>query len=150
MSESSGVLPVRPVLVRDRDGHARAFVKAVTWRITGSIDTFIWSLLVTHKPVSAGAIASLETVTKILLFYVHERLWRLIHVAPDSHLRSLAKALSWRVVGSLDTFILSLIVTGDAKLAISIASIDAISKIGLFYVHERIWRRVAWGRLEAA
>jgi uncharacterized membrane protein len=150
MSQSSGVLEHRPVVMRDRVGHARAFVKAVTWRITGTIDTFIWSLLVTHKPVSAGAIASMETFTKIFLFYIHERLWRLIRVAPDSHLRSLAKAVSWRLVGSTDTFILSMIVTGDAKLAISIASIEAVSKIALFYVHERVWRRIAWGRLEAA
>jgi uncharacterized membrane protein len=128
--------------------HARALAKATTWRIVGTLDTFLWSWLVTGHPMAAGAIASLETFTKILLFYLHERAWRLFRWAPDSHLRSFVKAVSWRVVGSLDTFTLSLIVTGNARYAISIASAEAITKIALYYAHERAWRAVAWGRLD--
>ena len=41
------------------------------------------------------------------------------------------------------------IVTGNTSYAISIASAEAVTKIVLYYVHERIWRRVAWGRMEA-
>ena len=126
--------------------HARAIVKATTWRIIGTLDTFLWSWLVTGHPMAAGAIASLETFTKIALFYVHERLWRLIVWAPNSHLRSLAKAVTWRVVGSADTFVLSWLVTGNAKYAISIASIEAVTKIFLYYLHERVWNRIRWGK----
>ena len=132
------------------DSHARALVKGVTWRVIGTLDTFIWSWLITHEPVKAGAIASLETFTKIALYYVHERIWRVLKFAPDSHVRSLIKAVSWRVVGSADTFVLSMIVTGNAKYAISIASVEALTKIVLYYGHERLWRKVRWGRLEAA
>ncbi len=64
-------------------------------------------------------------------------------------MRSLVKAVSWRLVGSLDTFILSLLVTGSAKYAVSIATAEALTKIALYYVHERVWRLVSWGRLEA-
>jgi uncharacterized membrane protein len=131
------------------DSHARALVKGVSWRVIGTLDTFIWSWLITHEPVKAGAIASLETFTKIALYYLHERIWRVLRFAPDSHLRSLVKAISWRVVGSADTFILTMIVTGNAKYAISIASVEALTKIALYYVHERAWRKVRWGRLEA-
>ncbi len=132
------------------ESHARAALKGVTWRVIGTLDTFLWSWLITHEPVKAGAIASLETFTKIALYYVHERIWRVLKFAPDSHARSLAKAISWRVVGSTDTFILSMIVTGNGKYAISIASAEAVTKIALYYVHERVWRKVRWGRLEAA
>ena len=131
------------------DSHARALVKGVSWRVIGTLDTFLWSWLITHEPVKAGAIASLETFTKIALYYVHERIWRVLKFAPDSHARSLVKAVSWRVVGSADTFILSMIVTGNAKYAVSIASAEALTKIALYYVHERAWRKVRWGRLEA-
>lgn len=131
------------------DSHARAVLKGVTWRIIGTIDTFVWSWLITHEPVKAGAIASSEVFTKVALFYVHERIWRVLKFAPDSHLRSLVKAVSWRIVGSADTFVLSMIFTGNGKYAISIASAEALTKIGLYYVHERVWRRVKWGRLEA-
>lgn len=130
------------------DGHARALAKGVTWRIVGTLDTFLWSLLITRQAFSAGSIASLETFTKIALFYGHERAWRLFRWAPDSHIRSFAKAVSWRLVGSADTFILSLLVTGSAKYAVSIATAEALTKIVLYYLHERVWRLVAWGRLE--
>lgn len=132
------------------ESHVRSLVKGVSWRIVGTLDTFIWSLVITHKPFSAGAIASLETLTKILLFYGHERAWHLIHWAPDGHLRAIVKAVVWRFVGSLDTFILSLLVTGKLSYAVSIASIEALTKIALYYLHERAWRLVAWGRPEAA
>ena len=130
------------------DSHARAVAKGVTWRVIGTLDTFLWSWLITHEAIKAGSIASAEVFTKIGLFYIHERIWRVLKFAPNSHMRSLAKAVSWRVVGSADTFILSLIFTGNGKYAISIASAEALTKIALYYVHERAWRRVKWGRLE--
>lgn len=128
------------------ESHARSFVKGVSWRIVGTLDTFLWSLLVTHKPFAALSIASLETVTKIVLFYGHERLWHLVPWAPDGHLRAFVKAVVWRFVGSLDTFILSLLVTGKLSYAVSIASIEALTKIALYYLHERAWKLVSWGR----
>lgn len=150
MSETVSDAGQRPegVFKASVDSHLRAVVKGVTWRAIGTIDTFLWSWLITHEPVKAGAIASTEVFTKVALFYVHERIWRVLKFAPDSHLRSLVKAVSWRVVGSADTFLLSLIFTGSGKYAISIATTEALTKIALYYVHERAWRRVKWGRLE--
>jgi uncharacterized membrane protein len=137
-----------PAPLKGADSHGRSLAKGVTWRVVGTADTFVWSLLITHQPVAAGTIASLETFTKIALFYGHERLWRIFPWAPNARTRSLMKAVSWRLVGSLDTFILSLIVTGNGRYAVSIASVEALTKIALYYVHERIWRRVRWGRLD--
>ncbi len=136
------------VVLKDADGHARALVKGISWRIIGTLDTFLWSLLITKQAFSAGSIASLETVTKVALFYGHERAWRLIDWAPNAHMRSIIKAVTWRLIGSLDTFMLSLLVTGSAKYAVSIATAEALTKIVLYYLHERAWRLVKWGRLE--
>ena len=147
--DETQALAAPAVLLGKPETHLRALAKAVSWRVIGTLDTFLWSWLVTGHPVAAGAVASLETFTKIGLFYLHERLWRLIRVAPNAHWRSLVKAVSWRIVGSLDTFMLSWLVTRSAKYAVSIASIEALTKIALYYVHERAWRKVAWGRLEA-
>jgi uncharacterized membrane protein len=121
----------------------------MTWRAVGTADTFLWSLLITHHPVAAGTIASLETFTKIVGFYLHERLWRLFRWAPNARLRSAAKAVSWRVIGGMDTAVLSYLVTGSFKYAISIAGAEAVTKVALYYVHERAWRKIAWGRLDA-
>jgi uncharacterized membrane protein len=139
---------MRTGFLKGADSHKRALAKAVSWRAVGTLDTFLWGWIVTGHPGNAGAIASLETVTKIALYYLHERLWRLAPWAPDAHLRSLLKAVSWRLLGSLDTFILSFLVTGRLRYAASIAGGEALTKIVLYYLHERLWRRVAWGRLD--
>src|SRR5205814_10133291 len=63
----------------------------------------------------------------------------------DSHPRSLAKALSWRVLGSIDTFVLSFIITGNFVWAGSIASFEVVTKMILYYLHERGWSHIKWG-----
>lgn len=62
-------------LFRGHETHSRSFVKAATWRLLGSIDTFLLSWLFTASVKAAGAIASTEVITKILLYYLHERAW---------------------------------------------------------------------------
>lgn len=62
-------------LFRGHETHSRSFVKAASWRLLGSIDTFLLSWFFTGSPKAAGAIASTEVLTKILLYYFHERLW---------------------------------------------------------------------------
>jgi uncharacterized membrane protein len=60
--------------------------------------------------------------------------------------RSLVKAVSWRITGSLDTFFISWIVTGHPKVALSITSIEFLTKILLYWSHERAWLKIGWGR----
>lgn len=70
-------------LLRGRERHGRSFIKAVTWRTVGTIDTFIISFFVTGKVTIAGSIASIEVVTKILIYYLHERAWSMIPWGAD-------------------------------------------------------------------
>lgn len=63
------------ILFRGRESNPRSFAKAVSWRVLGSIDTFILSLIFTSSAKAAGAIAGTEVFTKILLYYCHERAW---------------------------------------------------------------------------
>tara|TARA_Y100000591_G_C21470069_1_gene515239 strand:+ start:424 stop:636 length:213 start_codon:yes stop_codon:yes gene_type:complete len=53
----------------------RSFVKAFSWRILASTDTFLISWLITGRITWAGTITLLEIVTKTLLYYFHERGW---------------------------------------------------------------------------
>ena len=62
-------------LFRGHESHGRSFVKAASWRLLGSIDTFLLSWFFTGSPKAAGAIASTEVITKIALYYFHERAW---------------------------------------------------------------------------
>lgn len=63
----------------------------------------------------------------------------------EAHSRSLAKAISWRVLGSIDTFLLSLLFTADVKAAGAIAGTEVLTKMLLYYLHERAWSRIGWG-----
>ena len=59
----------------------------------------------------------------------------------EGRTRSLAKAISWRAVGSLDTFMVAFLATGRPVAACSIASFEVFTKTLLYYLHERAW---AW------
>jgi uncharacterized membrane protein len=63
----------------------------------------------------------------------------------ETHARSILKAISWRMLGTLDTFAISWFLSGRLGLAGSIASLEFITKIFWYYLHERVWAVVAWG-----
>lgn len=58
-----------------------------------------------------------------------------------SYKRHIAKSLSWRIIGTLDTIILSWVITGNLKIGIAIGGVEIISKMILYYLHERAWYR---------
>ena len=62
-------------LFSGREAHSRSLVKALSWRILGSIDTFLLSWFFTSSVGAAGAIATTEVLTKMVLYYFHERAW---------------------------------------------------------------------------
>jgi uncharacterized membrane protein len=64
----------------------------------------------------------------------------------EAHTRSLIKAVSWRITGSIDTFVISFVLSGKVGLAGAIASVEVITKIALYYFHERVWSIIPWGR----
>lgn len=60
--------------------------------------------------------------------------------------RSVIKTLSWRVIGTLDTFLIAFVITGAYKQAISIGGIELITKMILYFFHERTWNQIQWGK----
>ena len=56
-----------------------------------------------------------------------------------SYKRHLAKTISWRAIGTLDTFLLSWFITGSIKMGAAIGGIEIITKMILYFIHERIW-----------
>ena len=66
----------------------------------------------------------------------------------DKHYRSIIKAVSWRTVGTIDTMVVSFFVTGNLVMAISIGSVEVLTKMVLYYFHERAWNKTNFGRLK--
>lgn len=63
----------------------------------------------------------------------------------ETNIRSIVKALTYRFWQSLNTFIISLVVTGKLDMAAAIVSIEVIVKIVIYFFHERIWSKIKWG-----
>jgi uncharacterized membrane protein len=68
----------------------------------------------------------------------------------ETHRRSLTKALSWRLFALLITCLVALVVTGSAATSLAIGGADFLIKIGTYYLHERLWLNISWGRVDSS
>jgi len=60
--------------------------------------------------------------------------------------RSIVKSVSWRTIGTIDTILISLLITGKLDFAIAIGGVEVFTKMGLYYLHERFWNRISFGK----
>ena len=67
-------------------------------------------------------------------------------IASDKPIRSIVKAISWRLIGTIDTMVVSYFVVADVKTASTIAGVDFLTKMVLYFFHERLWNTIKWGR----
>lgn len=133
-----------------RDTKLRSLVKGISWRVVGTIDTFLLAWIFFGKLSIAVPVALAEVFTKVLLYFLHERVWNRIpwgrHNTKTTHIRSIVKGISWRFFGSVDTFILGLIFSGNLLASFKVSFTEVITKVVLFYLHERLWTAIKWGR----
>jgi sulfate adenylyltransferase large subunit len=102
-------------------------------------------ILIDPETGDTVALGMIEAVTAAAVPAVTTNLGHLIRSA-ETHGRSIAKAISWRAAGSLDTFAVAALVTGNFKLAGGVALAEILTKTALYYVHERAWALIPWGR----
>jgi uncharacterized membrane protein len=62
--------------------------------------------------------------------------------------RSIVKSISWRTIGTIDTMVISYFITGKLALALSIGGIEVFTKMSLYYLHERTWNKIKFGRIK--
>jgi uncharacterized membrane protein len=128
------------------ESHFRSIIKGVSWRIVGTIDTIILSYFLTGHIHTAIKIGLTEVVTKVLLYYLHERVWIFfLKESPQSPGVSFIKAVTWRIVGTIDTMLLGWFYSGDLLTGLKIGFVEVFTKIILYYIHERLWHRVPIG-----
>ncbi len=128
----------------------RILIKTLTWRLIGTLDTILLSWLISGNIVFGLKIGVTEIFTKMILYYFHEHIWYKINLDKNNLLinsrkRDLVKTFSWRGIGTLDTIVISWIITGNPFTGFKIGFTELITKMILFYIHERIWNRVTYG-----
>lgn len=107
----------------------------------------------TGNPLTGLKIGLTETVTKLGLYYFHERAWFNIDLERFTWLRSsrrrhVAKTITWRVVGTIDTMLLAWIISGDPLVGLQVGGAEIVTKMTLYYIHEEIWHRSKFGLVE--
>lgn len=122
----------------------RHIAKTITWRLIGTLDTFLLSWLITGDFKTGLKIGSVELLSKMLLYYFHERIW-FKSAIKESNKRHIYKTFSWRAIGTLDTILLSWIITGNPLIGLKIGGTEIVSKMLLYFGHEKIWHKINYG-----
>jgi len=124
--------------------YKRHIAKAITWRLIGTVDTILLSWLISGNPLTGLKIGGAEVVTKMILYYIHERVWFKIKIN-ESKKRHVFKTITWRIVGTMDTMLLAWIISGNPLTGLSIGFAEVFTKMGLYYIHERTWYKIDFG-----
>ena len=77
--------------------------------------------------------------------FLKKRSYKTDHLS-ELPIRSIAKSISWRILGTLDTIVISWLVTHKVSTAFSIGAIEFFTKMILYFFHERLWNIVKWGK----
>ena len=137
-----------------KESHIRSLIKGISWRIVATTDTIIVVLFVTclsgHCSIEdAIKIGALEFLIKWIVYYIHERVWqRVLKNGVITKKETLLKSLSWRVIATIMTFIISgMILDSFGEVALYIALTELFTKFALYYLHERLWLKLPLGRI---
>lgn len=125
--------------------HKRHIAKAITWRFVGTLDTTLLSWLITGDPLIGLQIGLTEVLTKMILYYFHERIWFRTNLGGDSNWRHILKTISWRVVGTIDTMLLAWFISGDPLVGLKVGLVEVVTKMLLYYLHEKVWYKSNYG-----
>ena len=122
----------------------RHIAKTISWRIIGTADTMLLSWIITGDIEAGLQIGFVDVTTKMLLYYLHERAWFKSSVT-NANKRHIYKTITWRVIGTLDTVILSMCIWGNAIHSFQIGGAETATKSILYYIHEKMWYRISYG-----
>jgi uncharacterized membrane protein len=124
----------------------RSAIKGISWRIVGTLDTILISRLISGQNSVALKIGSAELVTKYILYFFHERIWNLaLSKAPSKPYQTILKTITWRIIGTADTILLAWFFTGNWQTGLQIGSLELVTKMILYYFHERLWLKIKLG-----
>ena len=122
----------------------RHLAKTFTWRFIATSDTVLIAFLISGDLNSGLKIGGIEILTKMILYYFHERIWFKTKLE-NSRIRHLIKSFSWRFIGTIDTVIISGVILGNFISGGKIGLIETFTKIFLYYLHERLWYKIDYG-----
>lgn len=122
----------------------RHIAKTITWRAIGTIDTVVLSWFISGDYSLAFQVGGFELITKMILYYFHERWWFKSKIG-NTNKRHVLKTFSWRAIGTIDTVVLAALITGNPLTGLKIGVAEIFTKMLLYFVHEKLWYRIHFG-----
>ncbi|MDB9960533.1 DUF2061 domain-containing protein [Oceanihabitans sp.] len=137
-----------------KSSHFRSILKGISWRVVATTDTILVVLFVTCllgecSLENALKIGASEFLIKLAIFYFHERIWlKILNRQAITNKEIVYKSISWRVVATSTTFIISgIVLNAFDEVALYIALTELFTKFVLYYVHEKVWLKLPLGRI---
>jgi uncharacterized membrane protein len=137
-----------------KESHLRSIIKGISWRIVATLDTILIVLFITCLSGNCSIddaikIGVAEFLIKLIVYYIHERVWqKALKEGKLSARKTLLKTISWRVIATTMTFIISgTILNAFDEIALYIALIELFTKFVLYYFHERLWLKIPLGKI---
>lgn len=135
--------------------HVRTLIKVITWRVLLTISHTINGLIVTGSLAMGLKIAGWSLVINSVLYWMHERAWNWWQwnrrpdnnkFFKDGHPRTATKMITWRVIVNFSNFFIPYFMTGSWGQATVFLTISVFINMALFYLHERSWNLIHWGK----
>lgn len=139
-----------------KDTLLRSLAKSITWRIILTTSHTVNGFIVSGSWTTGLQIAGLALVTGSIIYWLHERLWNFAqwNKTPsetskfiEGQLRTLGKVASWRVTITLQNFLVAFVLTGSWLSSLGFLGLASIVNSITYYIHERVWNKINWGRI---
>ncbi len=140
-------------ITHKRETRLRSFLKSISFRIIVVLsDSAVVALVTGNAPVALW-IVLFTNISSTILYYLHERIWNMTtwkkvsrnRPAGEHITRSLAKAVSFRIVVLTSDLLITNAITGNTSATIEIIIITNLFSTLLYFLHERIWNNSSWG-----
>lgn len=142
-------------MARFSEKQLRSIGKTISWRILLTISHMVNAFVVTGSIMVGLKIAGLAAVINSFLFWLHERGWNLLQwnrqtnkkiIFSEGQTRSIGKIVSWRIVITINNFLIPFIITGSWKAGFAFLTIATLVNMILYWAHERGWNYMIWGK----
>ena len=139
-----------------KETQQRSIAKTLTIRVLFSLSHLINGFIVSGSWIIGAQILGIAAVVNMSLHWAHERVWNWVQwnrkpgdtsMFLDGQPRTISKSITWRVLITVNNFLIPYITTGSWKAAVAFLTIATVMNIVIYYTHERVWNRVSWGKI---
>lgn len=140
-----------------QETQTRSIAKTLTIRVCFSLSHLINGFIVSGSWIVGASIVGVAALVNMTLHWLHERAWNYFQfnrkpadsiMFVEGHPRTISKSVTWRILISINNFLIPYFMTGSWKAAAAFFTIATIMNIVIYYTHERVWNKFSWGKKE--